>query len=529
MSDAGVSTAGRRTRQVGGDFVAMASGVLLRGALATLVSIVIARALAPADMGRYAFLIWLAALLPVVLSLGVPTTITRYTAEAVGGGRPRAAGALLVRLVRAQAALSLGAAALLAATALLPGVSAWWAVPLLLTAACVPLLVLHGSAAALLAGLQRFRWQAALGVGQLALQAVLMVLVARHAPGVRGFLAVQVVVNALALAALAWSGWRAAGAAGIVPPAPAAPGGLGEGVARYARSVSLIVVLDAIVWQRTEVAFLQAFSAPAEIAFYALAFGIASQVSRLPYQASIVLFPEFPRLVGAGRGGELAALHATAMRYLVLLGAPLATGLAVTAPLLVRTLYGPDYAPAGLVLALLALGGLPACFAGASPAVLHATRREDRLVRQGLLGAGLNLALALALTPVAGALGAALANVVAQAVGSVLAIRAAVTVAGATVPGGALARIVGAALVMGMVAAIPVLTLPGAAGLAAAVIVGAVVYPLALRALGALTPEDLDRVRVLVERLPRRARAGGLALAGYLCRGPLEEPWSASR
>src|SRR5205823_3273681 len=98
MSDAGVSTAGRRTRQVGGDFVAMASGVLLRGALATLVSIVIARALAPADMGRYAFLIWLAALLPVVLSLGVPTTITRYTAEAVGGGRPRAAGALLVRL-----------------------------------------------------------------------------------------------------------------------------------------------------------------------------------------------------------------------------------------------------------------------------------------------------------------------------------------------------------------------------------------------------------------------------------------------
>jgi len=47
--------------------------------------------------------------------------------------------------------------------------------------------------------------------------------------------------------------------------------------------------------------------------------------------------------------------------------------------------------------------------------------------------------------------------------------------------------------------------------------------------LGALTSEDLDRVRVLVERLPRRARAGGLALAGFLCRGPLEEPWSASR
>jgi hypothetical protein len=34
---------------------------------------------------------------------------------------------------------------------------------------------------------------------------------------------------------------------------------------------------------------------------------------------------------------------------------------------------------------------------------------------------------------------------------------------------------------------------------------------------------------VLVERLPLRARAGGLVVAGFLCRGPLEQPWSPSR
>jgi hypothetical protein len=93
----------------------------------------------------------------------------------------------------------------------------------------------------------------------------------------------------------------------------------------------------------------------------------------------------------------------------------------------------------------------------------------------------------------------------------------------------ALVRIVAAALAMGVVAAVPVFALGGAAGLGAAVMVGAAAYPLALRGLRALTAEDLERARVLVERLPLRARAGGLVVAGFLCRGPLVQPWSPSR
>jgi hypothetical protein len=138
-----------------------------------------------------------------------------------------------------------------------------------------------------------------------------------------------------------------------------------------------------------------------------------------------------------------------------------------------------------------------------------------------------DVVLAVLLVPVAGALGAALASVLAQGLASVLTVRAAVAVAGAAVPGAALARVLGAALLMGAVAAVPVVTLDGATGLAAAVAVGAAAYPLALRALRALTAEDLDRARVFVDRLPPRARVCGLGLAAFLCRRP--EPWSPSR
>src|SRR5262249_2443680 len=158
----------------------------------------------------------------------------------------------------------------------------------------------------------------------------------------------------------------------------------------------------------------------------------------------------------------------------------------VVAPGLVRLLWGAAYAPAGLVLTVLALGSLVAFAAGASPAVLHAMKRQDRLLRQGLLAAGVDVVLPVALIPVVGAVGAALANVGAQALGSVLAIRAAVTVAGARVPAAALARIVAAGALMGVVALVPVVTLGGAAGLAAAVLLGAAAYPLMLRAMHAL-------------------------------------------
>ena len=514
-----MSTAtGARTRQVGLDFAALTSGWLVRGALGLLVSILTARALGPAEMGRYAFLVWLAGLLAIALSLGFPTTVTRYTAEAVGARRPGVAGALLGVVVRWQATLALAIAVVMCACAL--AVPAAWRLPLVMTALSLPSLVLHGSVAAFLSGLQAFRWQAALGVVTLTLQIALFALVVAFGGGVAGFLLAHAVANGAGLAAVVVLARREGRKAGALPAPPGVAAGARGEMLGYARTVSALVLLDAIVWQRTEVAFLQALASPAEVAFYALAFGMAAQVSRIPYHASVVLFPSFPALVGAGRVAEVAALHGTAMRYLVLLGAPLAVGLAVTAPVIVHLLWGPAYAPAGLVLAVLALGSLPAFAAGASPAVLHALRRQDRLVRQGLVAAAVDVALALALVPAAGALGAAAANVVAQGLGSVLAIRAAVAVAGAAVPAGALARIVSAAALMGAVAVVPVVTLGGLAGLLAAIVIGAAAYPLALRALRALTPEDLDRVRVLVERLPAATRAGGLALAGFLCAIP---------
>ena len=514
------------TRGIDADFAALTGGWMARAALGVVISVVTARYLQPDDMGRYAFLVWLAGLLAVALSLGLPTALTRYTAEAIGGGRPAAAGTLLRLVARWQLALiAMAVVGIAVAAVLAPS----WRLLLVLMGLSVPALVLNGSVGAFLSGLQVFRTPALLSVGALGLLAGLFVVVAGLDWGVGGLLLAHAVANGAGLGLLLWLARREGRRHGALPAPMEMAAGTRADVVRYARATSALVVLDAVVWQRTEVAFLQALAPTAEIAFYALAFGVAAQISRIPAQASAVLFPRFPALVGAGRADELARLHASAMRYLVLLGAPLAVGLAVTAPAIVRLLYGSAYDPAAPVLAVLALGSLVPFAAGASPAVVHATKHQDRLLYQGLLAAAVDLLLALVLVPGAGALGAALASVAAQSLGSILAIRAAIRIAGADVPVAALVRIVAAALAMGVVAAVPVFALGGAAGLGAAVMVGAAAYPLALRGLRALTAEDLERARVLVERLPLRARAGGLVVAGFLCRGPLVQPWSPSR
>ena len=485
-----------------------------------LVSVVVARSLGPSEMGRYAFLVWVAALAPVALSLGLPTVLGRYAAEALGARRPQEAGALFLSVLRWQLTAATVFAAAMVAAAILPGLDRAWRAPLVLTAVCVWLLILHGATNAFLSALRSFRRPAMIGTLQLGLLAVLAAAAAAGGGGVTRFLAAHALSTAAGVAGLLTFAWREGRTQGALPAPAGLPATLRIEVIGYARSVLPLLVLDAIVWQRSEVAFLRAFAAPAAVAYYALAYGLASQMSRLPYQITLVLTPAFPTLVGAGRLGELASLHATAVRYLLLLGTPLAAGMAIVAPRLVAVLYGIEYAPAAPVLTLLALGFVPSFAAGLSPAVVHATKHQRRLVSQAWCAATVNVGLAFLLVPVAGAIGAALANVTAQTLQATLVLWTATRITSASLRPGRLVRIGAATVVMSAMAAVAMHALPGLAGLVAAVVAGAIGYVLGLRLFHALDAEDLDRMRVLLERLPVRFRPVGLDIATRLCCAP---------
>jgi O-antigen/teichoic acid export membrane protein len=70
--------------------------------LGLVVSVVIARSLGPEDYGRYAFLLWLTALMITIGNHGVPITATRYISELLGRQELEAAKSLHGWLLRVQ-------------------------------------------------------------------------------------------------------------------------------------------------------------------------------------------------------------------------------------------------------------------------------------------------------------------------------------------------------------------------------------------------------------------------------------------
>src|ERR1700761_3878530 len=71
-------------------------------ALGLFISVWIARALGPADFGRYAFTVWLCGWLMTCSNHALTTSSTKFIAEAYGAERPDVASHLSARLMRNQ-------------------------------------------------------------------------------------------------------------------------------------------------------------------------------------------------------------------------------------------------------------------------------------------------------------------------------------------------------------------------------------------------------------------------------------------
>src|SRR5690606_13369762 len=71
-------------------------------ALGMLTSIVIARTLGPDDFGRYAYVVWLAGLLVLVVNNGITTTAIRFVSESLGRGAAEVAGSVHGWLLKSQ-------------------------------------------------------------------------------------------------------------------------------------------------------------------------------------------------------------------------------------------------------------------------------------------------------------------------------------------------------------------------------------------------------------------------------------------
>jgi O-antigen/teichoic acid export membrane protein len=373
-----------------------------------LMSIVLARGLGPAAMGEYSYLLWALRVLTAIATLGWAFATVRYTAEAYGRGERARARGVVAFFLRRQLVTTLLVATVVAAAALtLVDERLRW--PLVVLAVMLVPATVETIYTNAVYGAQRYDLTTQTSTVKMILHLAASVIAVAAGLDILGLvigLALGSTVSCLIQRARA----RQLLGDTVLPPAPAAY----PEMRRYVASLSVVAVLEALVRDRSELFFLRLWAPSEEIAFYSLAFGLATRVMVIPEIAVGALLPAFSALHGRGEREELATVYRSAMRYVALSGLPTAAVTAALAPGVVHWLYGAAYLPAARLLSVLAIIAVVGALRKVAFSALYAVGDRDCALTATGLAVALNLALAASLIPSYGTGGAVIANSAAQ-------------------------------------------------------------------------------------------------------------------
>jgi O-antigen/teichoic acid export membrane protein len=278
------------------------------------------------------------------------------------------------------------------------------------------LAVLQAVPMSLLAGAQRWREGSVPGLVTGIATVPLTIIVLEAGGGITGLFGLEA---AAVFANLLWTSALARRLGKQLPAPEPVPHELRRRFLSFAGSTSIIVIIQFVVWRRSELFVLQHYSTDEQIAFYSIAFAAISGLSKLPETIEAVSIPAVANLVGTGEDERIRRGFWRAMRLLVLATLPLVAGVAVTGPSLLTLAYGEDYADAGTVLLVMLAPVVLQPMLRVSEGILYALGRVRFIVITGVFATVADLGLAFALIPGMDAVGAAIANGVAILVAGV--------------------------------------------------------------------------------------------------------------
>src|SRR5439155_5786907 len=227
----------------------------------------------------------------------------RYTAEAFARGEYDRAWGVVRRFLRLQVLSTalVTAAALPLTLAFAPEDLRG---PLVVVSATLFLVSIEAIYSHALQGAQRYDITARTSTIKMALQLLVAALAIHLGAGLTMLLAgmgLTMVVSCLRQRYRAHQVYRGSlGAAPVVLTAEARA---------FLLPLSIVAVLDVIVWDRSEVFFLGLYASSEEIAYYSLVFGLATRIMIIPGIAVGALLPAFAALHGQGEPEEFRALY----------------------------------------------------------------------------------------------------------------------------------------------------------------------------------------------------------------------------
>lgn len=445
-------------------------------ALGLLMSVWVARALGPADFGRYAFTVWLCGWLIVCSNHALTTSSTKFIAEAEGMQRGDLAAFMSDYFARLQRKSS-------AAVVVLAGVAmalvqppewqghAWQVVPLVVIAVVTK--ANYAMMVAVAKGYERFEPEAIATVAGGVLAALLCLGALVTNAGLVDFVALFTVacltlnlINRMACRRYA-PAWRRG----------PLPDDLVVRVRRHLKLTSALVLMASLRMGSIEIFLLSTFTGSVAVAYFAIAGTLTrGAVQLFSVGLTSTLLPYMARTYGQSGTARATAFLSEATRFYWAVGVAIAGLGAVTTPEIVRIMYGVRYEDAiPAIQATLVLAGLLLVGNGIAAFQTVVDRQDDR-VRIGVISLAVNAAAGLALIPPLGLPGAVMTYALSRLVEMALAIHYLRRATAGGLPAGPMARLFAVGLAATVVAYAAVACTPSRWGFVAGAAVFLGVY-----------------------------------------------------
>ena len=466
--------------------------------LAVLSSIIVARVLGPTKMGYYNYVVWAAQMLRLVADFGVPFAVRRYASEERGRGNQVTVATIArvaERFQRAMALISVGASLAFVFTVVAPEQRAYAGI--IMCSVAPSLLV--GVPAAVLWATGNLGASVRSSLATATLQFVLTVAALTGGLELVG-LALAMFVSRLVDVALRYRAYRKV--RGSLPePEARLPIDLRRRMFAFCWQQSLLLAMEVIIWNRSELFILERHAEISQVAFFSLMFNLVQYPLMLPQIMAASVGATM--MVRQGQAPEtVGPLASTSLWFVCLVAVPATFGLAAVAEPLVRLMFGSQYLPAIPVLSLLALFGVARALSYPVIEVLCVTENQAFIVGWSFVMVLLNVALALWWIPPYGAVGAACVKGAVQ-FGSLAGLWVyAARVTRLRLPLGRALRLVVAAAAMALCVRSFAALVPPVVGLLLGVPLGIVVLATMLRLTTALDTTDAERLVSLRRLLP---------------------------
>lgn len=364
-------------------------------------------------------MIFVAVTASTVCALGMPLAVQRYVSDSLGAGD----GALARYIVTWGQRFSILPGCVAGGMTLLVGtlyqsdrVLDW-----VLSAVYAAAATVHSVNSQALLGLRQYRSASVTGVATQLLAVPVTIVLLFNGQGVTAVIAVVMAAALVSTVVTMWLLRRASQnylSAGDFPKVATDRSQARRLVLRFASGAGILVLLDTVVAQRSEFAFLALYhgNEPAQLAFYGVAFSATQTAYRLPAALIPVILPTVSALLAAGKWQIVRDSYARVQRILLFVSAIGAGLLLGCGSSFITLVWGGAYETAGHVLLLCAVipvlvGSLGAM---ASATVLGGGHLRAVICAQAI-GAGVTLAAdAILIWPFA-ALGAAIASSIGMA------------------------------------------------------------------------------------------------------------------